>query len=48
MLADFGTDGDGRERTGGLELHVVVDESSEWGDEVGGLVVEVLDPGDVL
>jgi len=48
VLANFGTDGDGRKGTGGLELYVVVDESSEWGDEMGGLVVEVLDPGDVL
>ena len=48
MLAYFGTDGDGGKWTGGLELHVVVDESSERGDEMGGLVVEVLDPGDVL
>jgi len=48
VLADFGTDGDWGERTVGLELYVMINESPEWGDELGGLVVEVLVPGDVL
>src|SRR6267378_8141079 len=48
VFANFGTDGDGGKWACGLELHVVVDESSERGDEVGGLVIEVLDPGDVF
>ena len=48
VFADFGTDGDWGKRTIRLELYVMVDKSSEGGDEVGGLVVEVLVPGDVL
>src|SRR5712691_5691423 len=47
VFADFGTDGDRGERTVGLELYVMINKSPEWGDEVGGLVVEVLVPGDV-
>ena len=48
MLADFGTDGDRREGTVGLELYVMINESPEGGDEMGAMVVEVLVPGDVL
>ena len=36
------------ERTVRLELYVMVDEGPKGGDEVRGLVVEVLVPGDVL
>src|SRR5260221_10308392 len=48
VFADFGTDGDRGERTIGLELYVMINESPEWGDEMGGLVVKVLVTGDVF
>jgi hypothetical protein len=48
VLADFGTDGDGRKGAVRLELYVVVDESSEGSDEMGAVVVKVLVAGDVL
>ena len=48
VLADFGTNGDGGNGAGGLELYVMVDESSEGSDEVGAAVVKVLVAGDVL
>ena len=48
MFADLGTNGNRGERTVGPDLYVMINESPEWGDEMGGLVVEVLVPGDVL
>src|SRR5712691_1854496 len=48
VFSDFGTDSDGGNGAVGLELYVMINESPEWGDEVGALVVEVLVAGDVL
>ncbi len=45
MSAYFGTDCDGRE-DGGRDADLVIGEGAEWGDVVGGVVVEVFDPRD--
>src|SRR6266581_8755164 len=45
VSAYFGTDGDGWEDWG-RDADLVVGEGAEWGDVMGGVVVEVFDPGD--
>ena len=45
MAADLRADGDGWEDIG-RDADLVIGEGAEWGDVMGGVVVEVFDPRD--